>query len=554
MARFACLIALFAALRSAACAASPTSAPIEPATAISIDLFLVFVCLTLGIGVWASRRTRSAIDFYVAGGGITALQNGLAMTGAYISAASFLGISGLVYLRGFGGLIYSIGSVVGWPIFAVLLAEPLCNLGRFTVADAVSFRLSQTPIRVLCACATLATVIFYLISQMVGGGALIGLLFGLDYPASVAIVGALAIFYIALGGMLATTWIQILKACLLLVAMSALAFMIMMAFNFNLAALFASSVAVHSLHSSLMSPDQLLTDPVSTISLALALMFGVAGLPHVLMRIFSVANARIARQSVLYATGFIGYFYVLTFVTGFGAIALLPSGSDLTAGPAMTPTSNERMSNVIAIQLSYVVGGGFFLSFFAAAAFATILAVVSGLTLAGAASISHDLYAAIIAKGKSLERDEIAVSRAATVALGGIAVALGIAFREQNVAYMIGLAFSIAASCNFPILFMSIMWRGATTRGIVIGGSLGLVSSLAGVILSPAVWIGVLGQRSAPFPYDNPTLFSMPLAFAGIWLFSKLDRSERAKKDRAGFDAQFVRAQTGIGASGPVAF
>jgi cation/acetate symporter len=310
MARFACLIALFAALRSAACAASPTSAPIEPASA---DLFLALVCLTLGIGVWASRRTRSAIDFYVAGGGITALQNGLAMTGAYISAASFLGISGLVYLRGFGGLIYSIGSVVGWPIFAVLLAEPLCNLGRFTLADAVSFRLSQTPIRVLCACATLSTVIFYLISQMVGGGALIGVLFGLDYRASVAIVGALAILYIALGGMLATTWIQILKACLLLVAMSALAFMIMMAFNFNLAALFASSVAVHPLHSSLMSPDQLLTDPISTISLALALMFGVAGLPHVLMRIFSVANARIARKSVLYATGFIGYFYVPDF-------------------------------------------------------------------------------------------------------------------------------------------------------------------------------------------------------------------------------------------------
>jgi cation/acetate symporter len=422
MARFVYLIALFITLRSAASAAPLTSpGTIERASGVSIGLFVALVCVTLGIGVWASRRTRSAVDFYAAGGGITALQNGLAMAGAYISAASFLGISGLVYLTGFGGLIYSVGSVVGWPIVAILLVEPLCNLGRFTVADAVSFRLSQTPIRVLSACATLSTVIFYLISQMVGGGALIALLFGLDYRASVAIIGALAILYIALGGMLATTWIQIIKACLLLVAMSALAFMVMMAFNFDLAALYASSVAVHPLHSSIMSPDRLLTDPVSTISLGLALMFGVAGLPHVLMRLFSVANARAARKSVLYATGFIGYFYALTFVTGFGAIALLPSGSDLLAGPVIALSSNERVSNVIAIQLSYVVGGGLFLSFFAAAAFATILAVVSGLTLAGAASVSHDLYAAIIAKGKSLERDEIVVSRAATIALGGIA-------------------------------------------------------------------------------------------------------------------------------------
>jgi cation/acetate symporter len=432
---------------------------------VSIGLFVALVCVTLGIGVWASRRTRSTVDFYAAGGGITALQNGLALAGAYISAASFLGISGLVYLTGFGGLIYSVGSVVGWPIVAVR---------------------------------------------------------------------ALAILYISVGGMLATTWIQIIKACLLLVAMSALAFMVMMAFNFDLAALFASSVAVHPLHSLILSPDRLLTDPVSTISLGSALMFGVAGLPHVLMRLFSVANARAARKSVLYATGFIGYFYALTFVTGFGAIALLPSGSGLLAGPVIALSSNERVSNVIAIQLSYVVGGGLFLSFFAAAAFATILAVVSGLTLAGAASVSHDLYAAIIAKGKSLERDELAVSRAATIALGGIAVALGITFKEQNVAYMIGLAFSIGASCNFPILFMSIMWKGATTRGVVIGGSLGLASSLAGVIFSPAVWVAVLGHRSAPFPYDNPTLFSMPLAFAAIWLFSKLDLSKRAEKTELG--------------------
>jgi cation/acetate symporter len=525
-------------------------------SAASIDLFVALVCITLGIAIWAARRTRSAFDFYTAGGGITALQNGLAMAGAYISAASFLGISGLVYLKGYGGLVYSVGSVAGWPIVAILLAEPLRNLGAFTVADAIAFRLSQTPIRVLSACATLSTVVFYLVSQMVGGGALIGWLFGLDYGASVAIVGVLAIVYIALGGMLAATWIQILKAYLLLLAMSALALMVMAKFNFDLDSVFSGAVAAHPLHSSILSPAALFTDPVSTFSLGMALMFGLAGLPHVLMRVFSVADARAARRSVLYATAFIGYFYALTFITGFGAIALLPSGSQLLGGALGQMTSNERLSNIVAIQLSYAVGGGLFLSFFAAAAFATILAVVSGLTLAGAASIGHDLYAAVLAKGHPLERREIFASRAATAALGAIAIALGIAFRNENVAFMIGLAFSIAASSNFPILLMSIVWKGTTTRGAVIGGAVGLVSSLAGVVFSPVVWVAVLGHPpgSAPFPYDNPTLFSMSLAFAAIWLFSKLDFSDRAALDRAGFPEQFVRAQTGIGISGPVLF
>jgi cation/acetate symporter len=519
---------------------------------VAIGMFTAFVIFTLGITKWAAAQTKSAAQFYSAGGGITGFQNGLAIAGDYMSAASFLGISGLVYLSGYDGLIYSVGFLVGWPIVTFLIAEPLRNLGKFTFADVASFRFGQTPIRILAACGTLVTVAFYLIAQMVGAGQLIKLLFGLDYAIAVVVVGVLMIVYVTFGGMVATTWVQIIKACLLLAGASFMAFMVMAKYGFSPEALFAKAVEVHPKHLAIMSPGTLVTNPISAVSLGLALMFGTAGLPHILMRFFTVSDAKAARASVFYATGFIGYFYILTFIIGFGAIVFVSTDPSFLTDPAKGLTAIRGGSNMAAIHLADAVGGNVFLGFISAVAFATILAVVSGLTLSGASAISHDLYATVIKKGAANEQDEIKISKIATVVLGIIAIILGIAFEKQNVAFMVGLAFSIAASCNFPVLLMSLMWRGMTTRGAVIGGFLGLITALVGVVLSASVWEAVIGfpKGSAPFPYSNPALFSMTVAFLGIWIFSKLDNSARAKLDRAGFDAQYVRAQTGIGAAG----
>jgi cation/acetate symporter len=528
----------------------------------AILMFLAFVLLTLGITYWAARQTKSAAQFYTAGGGITGFQNGLAIAGDYMSAASFLGISGLVYLSGYDGLIYSVGWLVGWPIVTFLIAEPLRNLGKFTFADVASFRFAQTPIRVLAAAGTLVTVAFYLIAQMVGAGKLIQLLFGMPYLYAVFIVGALMIIYVTFGGMVATTWVQIIKAVLLLGGASFMALMVLVAFGFSPEALFAKAVQIHPKAAAngvaganpagIMGPGSLISDPISAISLGLALMFGTAGLPHILMRFFTVADAKEARKSVFYATGFIGYFYILTFIIGFGAITLVSTNPEFLSDPAKGLAAIKGGSNMAAIHLANAVGGNVFLGFISAVAFATILAVVSGLTLAGASAISHDLYATVVKGGKANEQDEIRISKISTVVLGIIAVILGIIFENQNVAFMVGLAFSIAASCNFPVLIMSIFFKGMTTRGAVIGGFLGLASALIGVVLSPAVWVDVLGNAkgSAPIPWSNPALLSMALAFGGIWLFSKLDSSARGAEDKAGFDPQYVRSQTGIGASG----
>ena len=544
--------ALFVALSSPAFADALTGNVAKQATNWSaIGMFGAFVLATLGITYWAAKQTKTASDFYTAGGGITGFQNGLAIAGDYMSAASFLGISGLVYLSGYDGLIYSVGWLVGWPVVTFLIAERLRNLGKFTFADVASFRFSQTPIRVLAACGTLVTVAFYLIAQMVGAGKLIQLLFGMEYMYAVLIVGALMIVYVTVGGMVATTWVQIIKAVLLLAGASFMAFMVLIKFGFSPEALFAKAVEVHPKKIAIMEPGSLISNPISAISLGLALMFGTAGLPHILMRFFTVSDAKAARKSVFYATGFIGYFYILTFIIGFGAITLVSTNPEFLSDPTKGLAAIKGGSNMAAIHLANAVGGNLFLGFISAVAFATILAVVSGLTLAGASAISHDLYATVVKKGNANEQDEIRVSKIATIVLGVIAVILGIVFENQNVAFMVGLAFSIAASCNFPVLLMSMFWKGMTTRGAVIGGFLGLVTALLGVILSPAVWVAVLGypKGSAPFPYDNPALFSMAFAFGGIWLFSLLDNSDRAKVDRAGFEAQFVRSQTGIGAS-----
>ena len=523
----------------------------------AIVMFFAFVAATLGITYWAARRTRSAADFYAAGGGITGMQNGLAIAGDYMSAASFLGISGLVFASGFDGLIYSVGWLVGWPIILFLIAERLRNLGKYTFADVASFRLEQTPIRSLSAVGTLTVVAFYLIAQMVGAGKLIELLFGLPYLYAVILVGALMIIYVAFGGMVATTWVQIIKACLLLGGATFMALMVLVHFGFSPEAMFRAAVDIHPKQISIMAPGNLVTDPVSAVSLGLALMFGTAGLPHILMRFFTVADAKAARKSVFYATGFIGYFYILTFIIGFGAITLLMNDPEYfkvaASGAYNKITDLLGGTNMAAIHLAKAVGGSLFLGFISAVAFATILAVVAGLTLAGASAVSHDLYASVIAKGRVAEDREVRLSKLSALVIGVVAIMLGYIFENQNVAFMVGLAFAVAASCNFPVLLMSVFWKGTTSRGVLIGGFLGLVSAVTMVVLSPAVWVKTFGFKAAYFPYDNPALFSMTIAFAGIWLFSKLDVSERARKEQAAYEPQYVRSETGIGAAGAMA-
>ncbi len=517
----------------------------------AIVMFLIFVGATLGITYWAAKRTKSAKDFYTAGGGITGFQNGMAIAGDYMSAASFLGISGLVYASGYDGLIYSIGFLVGWPVILFMIAEPLRNLGKYTFADVASYRLRQTPVRILAAFGSIATVILYLIAQMVGSGKLIQLLFGLNYEVAVFIVGILMILYVTFGGMLATTWVQIIKAFLLLSGATFMAVAVMAHYNFNFGSLFAHAVELKDV--SIMAPGKLVSDPISAISLAVALIFGVAGLPHILMRFFTVADAKEARKSVFYATGFIGYFYILTFIIGFGAIVMVlgqPEYLDLAKQAISGGSPILGGNNMAAIHLSHAVGGDFFLGFISAVAFATILAVVSGLTLAGASAISHDLYSSVIRKGQVDSVTEMKVSKIATIALGIIAILLGIAFESQNIAFMVGLAFAIAASANFPILFLSMYWRRLTTRGAVVGGSLGLGTAVLLLILGPAVWVDVLGNAEAIFPYKYPALFSMSVAFVATYIFSITDNSQSAKEEQEKFEAQFIRSQTGIGAEG----
>jgi cation/acetate symporter len=520
-----------------------TKSEINP---IAIAMFLVFVGLTLFITKWAAGRTKSRADFYAAGGGITGFQNGLAIAGDYMSAASFLGISALVFGSGFDGLIYSIGFLVGWPIIMFLIAERLRNLGKFTFVDVAAYRLGQTPIRTLAASSTLVVVAFYLIAQMVGAGQLIKLLFGLDYSIAVVIVGVLMVVYVMFGGMLATTWVQIIKAVLLLGGASFIAFMVMRHVGFSFDRMFTEAIAVHPKAEAIMGPGALVKDPISAISLGLALMFGTAGLPHILMRFFTVKDAKEARKSVFYATGFIGYFYILTFIIGFGAIILVGSNSIYLDDKGGLLGGN----NMAAVHLAHAVGGEVMLGFISAVAFATILAVVAGLTLSGAAAVSHDLYANVFARGKVDDQKELKVSRIATLALGVVAILLGIVFEKQNVAFMVGLAFAVAASTNFPILILSMFWKGLTTRGAVIGGGLGLATAVTLTVLGPAVWVKVFGYAEPIFPYDAPGLFSMTVAFLGCWLFSVLDRSAQASREAALFEGQLVRSQTGIGASG----
>ncbi|MDN6651939.1 MAG: cation acetate symporter, partial [Enterobacterales bacterium] len=500
----------------------------QPLNIQAIVMFVIFVGATLYITYWASKRTRSRKDYYTAGGNITGLQNGLAMAGDFMSAASFLGISALVYTSGYDGLIYSLGFLVGWPIMLFLVAERLRNLGRYTFADVASYRLKQKPIRTLSACGSLVVVALYLIAQMVGAGKLIELLFGLNYHVAVVLVGVLMVMYVLFGGMLATTWVQIIKAVLLLAGASFMAIMVMKSVGFSFNTLFNQAMEVNPKGPAIMRPGGLVSDPISALSLGLALMFGTAGLPHILMRFFTVSDAKEARKSVFYATGFMGYFYFLTFIIGFGAIVLVGSN------PAFKDAAGALIggTNMAAVHLADAVGGSFFLGFISAVAFATILAVVAGLTLAGASAVSHDLYANVFKQGKATERDELKVSKITVLVLGLVAIGLGILFENQNIAFMVGLAFSIAASCNFPILILSMYWSKLTTRGAMVGGWLGLLTAVILMILGPTIWVKVLGHAAPIYPYEYPALFSMAAAFIGTWLFSITDNSEAAVQER----------------------
>ncbi|THF56218.1 cation acetate symporter [Pseudothauera rhizosphaerae] len=521
----------------------------QPLNLHAIGMFFVFVLMTLGITYWAASRTKSAADFYTAGGGITGWQNGLAIAGDYMSAATLLGLSAMMFAQGIDAYIYMIAFFVGWPIILFLMAERLRNLGKFTFADITSYRLDQGKVRTMAAVSSLTVVCFYLVAQMVGAGQLIKLLFGLDYNVALIVVGALMIVYVTFGGMVATTWVQIIKACMLLLGGTAVMLLALSQFGFSFEELSTRAMEVHKLGDKLFAPGSLLADPVTAISLGLGLMFGTAGLPHILMRFFTVTDAKEARKSVLFASGIIAYFFNVIALMGLAAILIVGQNPQYFEGGSIGGAIVGG-GNMVAMHLAHAVGGNLLLGFLSAVAFATILAVVAGLALAGASAISHDLYARVIKKGTASEKAELRVSKLATIALGVVAIVLGAAFEKMNVAFMVALAFGVAASANFPVLILSMYWKDLTTRGALFGGYIGLVTAVALVVLSKSVWVDVLGFASPIFPWTQPALFSMPVAFLIAIVVSLLDRSAASQREREAFGDQYVRAQTGVGAAG----
>ncbi len=532
--------------------AAPAPATPPPVNWHAISMFIVFVAITLFITYWAAKQTKSAADFYAAGRGVTGFQNGMAIAGDYMSAASFLGIAALVYMNGFYGLIFSVGWLVGWPIILFTVAERLRNLGKYTYADVVSFRLKQGPVRTMAAIGALIVVVWYLIGQLVGAGQLLHTLVPqISYTVSITIVGILIMLYVTLGGMKATTWVQIIKAGLLLGGATVMALGVLYHEGFSFTKLFADAVALHPKHLEIMKsvvPIGAKANPIQSISLGLTLMFGTAGLPHILMRFFTVTDSKAARKSVLYGTCFIGYFYILTFIIGFGAIVMVANNPQYVVDVTKNILNLKGGLNMPAVYLAHAVGGDFFLGFIAAVAFATILAVVSGLTMAGASALSHDLYAQVFKKGQSTEKEEVMVSKISCIGFGILSILLGIAFEKQNVAYIVGLTFSIAACTNFPILALSVFWKGLTTRGAVVGGYTGIFGSIILLILGPTVWTAILKMGPAIFPMDFPTIVVLPLVLIVAYVVSVTDNSASAQQERAAFDAQKLRAETGIGA------
>ncbi len=499
--------------------------------ATAIGLFLLFVAITIGITYWAARRTRSTEEYFAAGRQISGPQNGFALAGDYMSAASFLGIAGMVATSGFDGLIYSTGFLVGWPVVLTLIAEPLRNLGTYTFSDVVAYRLQQLPVRLAAVLGTLAVISLYLIAQMVGAGNLIRLMFGVSYETAVVIVGVVMIAYVLFGGMIATTWVQIVKAALLMVGAALPCILVLAQFHYSPVALF--SAAAEHYGPGVLAPGSQVSNPWDAISLGAALMFGTAGLPHILNRFYTVQDARAARQSVFWATGLIGIFYLMTFVLGFGAMVLVGKEQILAI---------DKGANMAAPLLAEVLGGTSLLGFICAVAFATILAVVAGLTLSGAAALSHDLWVSLVRKGRADHSEQLKIARLAALILGVLAIYLGIAFHGQNVAFMVGLAFAVAASGNFPALVMSVFWRRASTAGMVASMVCGTLLALVLVYFSPTIQMDLLHRPSAWFPLKNPALVSMPMSFVIGIVVSLLWPEARAL---AGYDAQERRMLLG---------
>ena len=509
---------------------------------MAITMFMVFVIITLLITWWAAKRTRSRKDFYAAGGGIPAWQNGIAIAGDFISAATFLGITSVLYFNGIDGLLLIVGVVGAWPVILFLIAERLRNLGRYTFIDVISFRLAARPIKIVAALSSLAVVVFYLLGQLVGAGKLIQLLFGLNYSQAVISVSTLMILYVTFGGMLATTWVQFIKAVLLIFGGSVLALLIMLEFQFDVGKIFQDAVTVHPMRADLLAPRGWLSEPLSVLSVGLTLLLGFIGLPHILMRIFTVKDARAARKSSFYAIAIITYFNFIIIFIGFAAVSLIMFNPDYhdAAGKLIGGR------NMVVLHLTHYLGGDFLLGFISAVTFATILAVVSGLTLAGAATIAHDLYANTLRKNSSSEKSEVLVSRLSVVGIGILAATLGIAFEHQNVVFIATMALAIAGSVNAPILILSMYWPGLTTRGALAGAIAGLSSSIGLIMVGPQIMVDIMGMEKAIFPYVYPTIVSAPLAFLITWIASISDHSSRAKQERAAYTTQLVASELGI--------
>lgn len=517
----------------------------QPLNVTAIIMFLMFVAATLGITIWAARRSQTASDLYTAGGGISAWQNGTAIAGDFISAASFLGITSALFAFGLDGNLLIIGVMGSWPVILFLIAERLRNLGRFTLVDVVSFRLAHRPVRLVIAIASLAVILFYLIGQLVGAGKLIQLLFGLDYIYAVVTVSLLMIIYVSLGGMLATTWVQVIKAILLLIGGALTCFLVLRYFDFNFGQVFARAAENHPRGTGLLAPGNWMKDPLDGLSLGLTMLFGFIGLPHVLMRMFTVKDAAAARQSSFVAICIMSFFYVMVIIIGFGAVSILNENPERFYDSAGKLVGG---GNMVAVHVAQYVGGNLLLGFMAAVTFATILAVVAGLTLSGAATIAHDLYKTFSGDRYS-QATELKIMRSSVVAIGILGVLLGLAFEKQNIAFVTSFALAVSASVNAPILIAAMYWGGLTTRGVVISGIVGLVSSIALIITGPGVMVSILGFEESWFPYTYPTLATLPITALCIWVFSVTDRSARATSERAAFEDQAVRSELGIGIS-----
>ena len=513
----------------------------RPINTAALLTFMLFMILTLLITSWAARRSRTRSDYYVAGGEIGGVQNGFAIAGDTMSAASFLGLVGLVFVTGFDTLYFIVSLVVSWLVVLIVIAERLRNLGSYTFADALSYRLKAKSIRIMAASCALAIMIPYLLAQLVAAGTLVEALFGLKYYQGVITVGVLMMIYVAFGGMMATTWVQIVKAVLLVGGGSILALGVLRLHGFNINGLLDAAILAHPKGKNLLFPGGLYTDIISAVSLSLAFIGGTAAMPHVLMRFFTVRDAQQARRSAAIAVALIAYFQIVVLIIGLGAIVMLIDNPDYSLGGVDIVGG----SNMVGIHLAEMIGGDAFMGFISAVAFATILAVVSGITLSAGATVSHDLVSNVLREDLCSEKEELLISRCTVVLLGVLGMFLAILFEGQNVAILATLPLAIGASTNFPVLLLSMYWGGLTTRGALMGGYAGLFLALSLIFIGPNIWVNVLGHEEPLFPFAYPTLFSMGLNFVLCWLFSVTDKSVRGATERAAFPAQLKQSLLG---------